>query len=433
MATIQGIYAREILDSRGIPTIECTLWMDNGSIVATSVAAGTSVGKYEALEIRDNDPNRMNGKGVLKAVNNINTIIAPSLIGKDPVQQKELDDQLIALDGTPNKSKLGANAILTVSQAILKAGAISVNSPLYYYIQQKYQLTNSLSIPSCIYTFVNGGSHGADNLDLQEFQIIPATHIDYLNSLNMGVTLFHHLEEILISKGAIHSTGIVGGFTPNLYSNSDVFEILMETIKTSPYTFAQDLFFGVDVAASEIYADGKYQLKDRSEPYTGKELIEYYKKLRSLYHVFCIEDPFEEDDVESWQTLTREIGETSRIVGDSLLVTNMEKTKQAIADAACNTLLVKPNQVGTISETIEVVKVARQANWQIIVSHRSGETNDDLIADLSVGIGADYVKFGPPQRGERVAKYNRLLQIYGEIARTGEQSNADTQQATQTT
>lgn len=433
MAVIQGIYAREILDSRGIPTIECTLWLDNGSIVATSVPAGTSVGKYEALELRDNDPNRMNGKGVLKAVNNINTIIAPALIGKDPVQQKELDDQLIALDGTPNKSKLGANAILTVSQAILKAGAISVNSPLYYYIQQKYQLSNNLSIPSCIYTIVNGGSHGADNLDLQEFQIIPASHIDYLTSLNMGVTLFHHLEEILVTKGAIHSTGMVGGFTPNLYSNSDVFEILMETIKTSPFTFAQDLFFGVDVAASEIFSDGKYQLKDRSEPYTGKELIEYYKKLRSLYHVFCIEDPFEEDDVESWQTLTRDIGETSRIVGDSLLVTNMEKTKQAIADAACNTLLVKPNQVGTISETIEVVKVARQANWQVIVSHRSGETNDDLIADLGVGIGADYVKFGPPQRGERVAKYNRLLQIYGEITQSGEQVSISSDQPIQTT
>ncbi len=415
MAVIQGIYAREILDSRGIPTIECTLWLDTGVIVATSVPAGTSVGKSESLELRDNDPTRMTGKGVLNAVNNINTIIAPALIGRDPTHQRELDEQLIALDGTPNKSKLGANAILAVSQAILKAGAVTVNAPLYYYIQQKYQLVTNLFIPSCIYTFVNGGSHGADNLDLQEFEIIPASHIDFLTSINMAVTLFHHFEEILVSKGAIHSTGLVGGFTPNLYSNSDVFELLIEAIKTSPYTFSQDLFFGVDVAASEIAREGKYQLKDRAEPYTGREMVEYYKKLRSLYHVFYIEDPFEDDDTESWKLLTQEIGDTSKIVGDDLLVSNQQKTEKAIADKLCNSILVKPNQVGTITETINVIAAARQAGWQVMLSHRSGETNDDFIADFAVGVGADYAKFGPPNRGERVAKYNRLLQIYSEI------------------
>lgn len=415
MPTIQGVYAREIIDSRGIPTIECTMWLDNGSIVATGVPSGTSVGKYEALELRDNQPERMNGKGVLTAVNNINNIIGPQVIGKDPSQQFEIDQLMVSLDGTPNKSKLGANAILAVSQAVLKAGALANGIPLYYYIQQKYQLVDNLYMPTSIFTLVNGGEHGADNLDIQEFQVIPASHIDFTNGLNMGVTMFHTLEKVLVSKGAIHSTGIVGGFTPNLYSNSDVFEILVETVKATPYTFSQDLFFGVDVAASEIYSNGKYKLKDRSEPYNTTELIDYYKKLRDLYHVFYIEDPFTEDDHAGWTTLTKDLGETTKIVGDKLLVTNPHKMQQAIDAKLCNTLIVKPNQTGTISETLEVIKIAKQVGWQIIMSHRSGETNDDLIADLAVGVGSDYTKFGPVSSGERVAKYNRLLQINTEI------------------
>jgi len=414
-ATIQGLYAREILDSRGIPTIECTLWLDNGAIVATSVPTGTSVGKYEAHELRDKDPEHMIGKGVLSAVEFLNTTIAQSLIGKDPTKQFEIDQLLVDMDGTSNKSKLGSNSILAVSQCVLKAGALSLNVPLYYYIQQKYQLVPELNMPSCIYTMVNGGEHGADNLDLQEFEIIPASHIDYETSLNMAVTLFHKIEEVLSIKGAIHSTGIVGGFTPNLYSNTDVFEILVETIKASPYTFAQDVFFGIDAAASELYKGGKYELKDRSEPYTAKEMIAYYKKLRDLYHVFYIEDPFQEDDEDSWKAITAELGETTKIVGDSFLVTNKEKTAAAIKNKTCNAVLVKPNQTGTISETIEVIRIAKEAQWQVIISHRSGETNDDFIADFAVGVGADYTKFGPPNRGERVAKYNRLLQIHQEI------------------
>lgn len=426
MPTIQGMYAREILDSRGLPTIECTLWLDNGGIVATSVPTGTSVGKFEAKELRDNDPNRMLGKGVLQAAQNINTIIAPQLIGKDAVQQEEIDQLLIQLDGSPDKSKLGANAILAVSQAVMKAGALCSNYPLYYYTQQKYGLTTDLFIPNCIYTVVNGGDHGADNLDIQEFEIIPASHIDFPSSLNMAMTLFYKLEEVLTIKGAIHSTGLVGGFTPNLYSNSDVFEILVETIKASPYTFAQDLFFGVDVAASELYINGKYQLKDKAQGYTNKELLEYYKKLRSLYHVFYIEDPFREDDLAEWKTITEEIGETTKVVGDSLLATNRDKLTLAIKDKTCNAILVKPNQVGTISETIEVIRLAKQNNIQVVVSHRSGETNDDFIADFAVGVGADYVKFGPPNRGERIAKYNRLSQIYTEIEYSKQQAGQQT-------
>ncbi len=431
MATIAGVYAREILDSRGIPTIECALWLDTGAVVATSVPTGTSVGKYEALELRDNDPNRMLGKGVQTAVNNINTILGPQLIGKDPTNQTELDQLMVDLDGTENKSKLGANAILAVSQAIMKAGALSINVPLYYYIEQKYQLTQELRIPNCLYSVINGGEHGAGNLDIQEFQIIPASHIVFKESLEMAVTLFQKIEEILILKGAIHSTGVGGGFTPNLYSNTDVFEILIETIKTSQYTFAQDLFFGVDVSAQSLYEGGKYTLKDKAQPYSSDDLFDLYKQIRDMYHVFYIEDPYQEDDIASWQKLTKELGETTKIVGDSFLATNRIKTQKAIANQSCNTILIKPNQTGTISETIEVIKMAKEAGWQVVMSHRSGETNDDFIADFAVGVGADYTKFGPPNRGERISKYNRLLQIDFEI----EQSKASpaTNTTTQTT
>lgn len=434
MAVIQGVFAREILDSRGIPTIECTIWLDTGGIVATSVPTGTSIGKYEAKELRDGDTNRMLGKGVLNSVNYINTYIGPQLIGKDPTLQQELDGLLNKMDGSENKSKLGANTILAVSQAVLKAGALCTGIPLYYYVQQKFQFTHELTMPTCIFSMINGGEHGADNLDIQEFQVIPASHIGYDEALNLGVTVFHKLEEVLVIKGAIHSTGLAGGYAPNLYSNSDVFEIMVETIKATQYTFTQDLFFGIDVAAEQIHRSGKYYLKDRSEPFSGKELLEYYKKIRDLYNVFCLEDPFHEDDHEMWQAVTAELGESTKIIGDSFLATNKTKVQDAITNRYCNTLLVKPNQVGTISETIEVIKLARANNWQIIMSHRSGETNDDLIADLAVGVGAEYVRFGPPNRGERVSKYNRLTQINYEItqARLNQPVESQSAEATAT-
>ena len=415
MATIQGIYAREILDSRGLPTLECALWLDTGGVVVTNVPTGTSIGKYEAKELRDNDPNRMLGKGALQSVRYINTYLAPQIIGKDPTHQEEIDKMLVQLDGTPDKSKVGANTLLAVSQAILKAGALSQSVPLYYYIQRKYNLTQELHIPTCIYSVVNGGKHGADNLDIQEFQVIPATFLDFPTSLNLAVTIYQRLEEVLISKGAIHSIGLVGGFTPNLYSNSDVFEILIETVKASPYTFAQDLFFGIDAAASEFYKENKYRLKDNSLGYSAKELVEYYKKLRDMYQVYYVEDPFREDDQDFWKELTTEMGETTQIVGDSLVATNKERLQAAIDSKMCNAVLVKPNQVGTVSEAIEVVSLAKQHKWNVVVSHRSGETNDDFIADFAVGVGANYTKFGPPNRGERISKYNRLLQIDTEI------------------
>lgn len=425
MASIQGIYAREILDSRGIPSIETTLWLDSGAIVATSVPGGTSVGKYEAKELRDGDQSRRGGKGVLRAVATINTVLAPKLIGKDPTKQDEIDTMLIQMDGTKDKANLGANTLLSISQAVLKAGAVTQNQPVYYYLHHTYGLSREFVMPANIYTVINGGAHGADNLDIQEFQIIPASHLDFPTSLEIATAILRGLEKILIQKGATHSVGMVGGFTPNLYSNSDVFEILVETIKASPYTFAQDIFFGVDVAASSIYSGGKYKLKDRPSAYSTAELVQYYKKLRDLYNVFLIEDPFQEDDEAGWKKLMAELGETTKVVGDSLTVTNIEKTKQAITKGLCNAILIKPNQIGTIKETVDVIRLAREANWQVVMSHRSGETNDDIIADLAVGLGADYTKFGPPQRGERVAKYNRLDQIYQEML--AEQQSRTTQ------
>jgi len=415
MASIQGLSAREILDSRGIPTVECSLWLDTGVVVVASVPGGTSKGKYEAAELRDNQPDHMDGQGVLNAVSNVNTIIAPLLIGRDPTTQTEIDQLLILTDGTEQKTKLGCNAILAASLCVAKAGAATQGLPLYKYVSKLANLTDTFAIPTCIYTLINGGEHGADNLDIQEFQIVPASHIDFPNSLNMGVSLYHQLEDVLISKGAIHSVGLVGGFTPNLYNNTDAFELLVETAKTSSYTFAQDLFFGVDMAASSLYRDGKYHLKDKAQPYSSQDLFDYYSMLRNVYQVFSIEDPFHDDDWKSWQGLTTDLGATTSIVADSFLATNLARTQKAIQEKACNSISVKPNEVGTITETLEVIRQAKAANWQIVMSHRSGETNDDAIADLAVGTGADYCKFGPPQRGERVAKYNRLLQIYQEL------------------
>ncbi len=417
MAAIQHIYAREILDSRGIPTVECNIWLDTGHMVSSSVPTGTSKGKYEALELRDKDPQRMNGQGVLQAVNNIHTVIAPQIIGKDPTQQVEIDGLLIQLDGTENKSKLGANAILAVSQAVLKAGSAATGLPLYQYIYRLFGFTEGYSIPSCVYTMINGGKHGAGNLDIQEFQLLPATNLDYRSSLEIAVTFFQKLGEVLISKNAIHSVGITGGYAPNLYSNIDAFEILVETTKMTPYTYAQDIFLGLDVSASGFFNNGKYSLKDRSEPHSSQDLLEYYQKMKQLYHIMYLEDPFAEDDIKSWKKMTSLLGEQTSIVGDSLLATNKQRLIDAQNKGLCNGILVKPNQVGTIWETIEVIKQAKAQNWQVIISHRSGETTDDLIADLSVACRADYVKFGPPNRGERTTKYNRLLDLHDKLER----------------
>jgi len=418
MAKIAKLQAREILDSRGTPTVETTLWLDTGHWATAAVPSGSSTSKHEAVELRDNDPQRFHGQGVLKAVSNVNQIIAPKIIGLDPSQQTQLDQTLINLDGTSNKAKLGGNAILSVSEANLKAAASSYKLPIYQYIAKKYQLVKDLKkLPSPTFNIINGGAHGAGNLDFQEFHIVPSLRFPYHQALEIGGEIYHSLENTLKTRRAIHSVGDEGGFAPNLFTNMDALEIILEAINQTEHKFAQDVFLGLDVAASWFYKNGRYQIKDRAQPYSRDELIAYYLQLNREYRLFSLEDPLEADDWDGWAKLTSDLSSDTLIVGDDLLITNKLRVQKAIDKKACNAILIKPNQIGTISETIEVIKICRQAGWKIIVSHRSGETNDSFIADFAVGTGADYTKFGAPARGERVVKYNRLLAIESQLNR----------------
>ncbi|OGY16901.1 MAG: phosphopyruvate hydratase [Candidatus Chisholmbacteria bacterium RIFCSPHIGHO2_01_FULL_48_12] len=416
MPKIQALKAREILDSRGIPTLETEIWLDSGHSAIASIPSGTSTGKYEAVELRDSDSTRFNGKGVLKAAANVNTVIAPQLVGRDPQSQIEIDQLLINLDGTNNKARLGANATLSVSQAVCEVAAASLNLPTYLYLIWKYRGKDKVDhLPTPIFNLINGGKHGAGNLDFQEFHLIPATTKTFPQSLQIGAEIYQTLEKVLIDRGAIHSVGVEGGFAPNLLTNLDALEALMATIRATPYQFAKDVFLGLDVAASSFFQSGRYTIKDRAQPFSPEEFLSYYEELDKTYHLFSLEDPLQEDDWSGWQALTQLIGQTTLIVGDDLLATNKNRLRQAITKQACTAILVKPNQIGTISETVEVINLARQTNFKVIISHRSGETTDDFIADFAVGLEADYTKFGAPVRGERVAKYNRLLAIESQI------------------
>ena len=419
MATIKQIWAREILDSRGMPTIEVAGQLDSGQIAIFSVPAGASTGSHEAIELRDQDEDRFYGKGVLKAVNNVNTVLAQAVLGKDPSNQEEIDNILINLDGTPNKSKLGANAILAVSGLALRLGAIANNLTLYSWVlslMKKMGITVYTKIPTPIFNIVNGGLHGASNLDFQEFHIVPVSSKSYSEGLRMAAEIYMVAGNKLRQKGAIHSVGDEGGFAPNLFTNMDALELLVESIKQTRYGLGRDVFLGLDAAASVFYKNGSYQIKDKTSPLDKPAMLEYYKVLNDQYHLAILEDPLEEDDWEGWKKITEMLASETIIVGDDLLVTNPEKVQKAITEKACTAVLVKPNQVGTISETLKVIKLARENGLKIVVSHRSGETNDWFIADFAVGVGADYVKFGAPARGERVAKYNRLLTIESEIS-----------------
>jgi len=419
MATIKQIWAREILDSRGMPTIEAAGQLDSDQIAVFSVPAGASTGSHEAIELRDQDEDRFYGKGVLKAVNNVNTTLRQAVLGKDPSNQEEIDNILINLDGTPNKSKLGANAILAVSGLTLRLGAIANNLTLYSWVLslvKKMGITVYTKIPTPIFNIVNGGLHGASNLDFQEFHIIPVSSKSYSEGLRMAAEIYMVAGDKLRQKGAIHSVGDEGGFAPNLFTNMDALELLVESIKQTRYGLGRDVFLGLDAAASVFYKNGSYQIKDKTSPLDKPAMLEYYKVLNDQYHLAILEDPLEEDDWEGWKKITEMLASETIIVGDDLLVTNPEKVQKAITEKACTAVLVKPNQVGTISETLRVIKLARENGLKIVVSHRSGETNDWFIADFAVGVGADYVKFGAPARGERVAKYNRLLTIESEIS-----------------
>jgi len=418
MAKIKRIWSREILDSRATPTIETACLLDNGHIVAASVPSGSSTGSYEALELRDNDPDRFLGKGVLKAVGNVNRILGPAIIGMDPREQVAIDNKLNQIDGTENKSKLGGNAILSISLAVAKAGAIAANTSLYFWINYLAQQTNSkykVKMPTPLFNMINGGLHGAGNLDFQEFHVIPITAKGFSEGLRECVEIYLTIGENLVHRGAIHSVGDEGGYAPNLFTNADALGVFVESIKQTKYQLGRDVFLGLDVAAGSFYKNGEYTIKDKSAPMDDNQLLDFYKKLNDQYKLALIEDPFYEDGWKSWKEIYKELSNDLIIVGDDLLATNPKRVKKAIEEKACNGILVKPNQIGTITETLNVIKIAKDANWKIVVSHRSGETNDSFIADFAVGVGADYVKFGAPARGERVVKYNRLSAIESEL------------------
>lgn len=415
--TIHSIVAREILDSRGNPTVETTVILQSGYRGTASVPSGASVGKYEAVELRDKDENRYNGMGVLTAVTNVNTVIAPKLVGLDALDQKKIDETMIALDATPNKSKLGANSILSVSLACAVAAANHAKQPLYRYLSELAgrQPAKIERMPTPLFNIINGGKHGAGNLNFQEFMVIPASNKPFHDALQIGAELYHHLKQILNYRNAIHSVGDEGGFAPNLFTNMEALELLMEAIKATKYRFGTDVFFGMDIAASQFKTPRGYQIKDKPQLLSGRQFIDYLKELHSKYRLLLLEDALEEDDWAGWATLTREVGRDILIVGDDLLVTNPERLARAIAEGAANAILLKPNQIGTLSEFLAVVALAKKHDIKCIVSHRSGETNDTFIADLAVAVQSEYVKFGAPARGERVAKYNRLLQIEKEL------------------
>lgn len=419
---IYSITAREILDSRGNPTIETTVIFESGYRGVASVPAGASLGTYEAQELRDGDEKRYNGMGVLKAVANVNTVIGPHLKGMDGSNQGQIDKAMVDLDGTPNKAKLGANSILSVSLATAVAAANEQRVPLYAYLNTMFSaslLTKMERIPTPTFNVINGGLHGAGNLDFQEFHIVPATSKPYHEALQMGAELYHSLKKILIYRNAVHSVGDEGGFAPNLFTNLDALEIIMEGIGQLPqYRFGTDVFLGLDVAASHFKTDRGYVIKDRASGFTPKDFIKYLKDLHAKYHLLTLEDPLDEDDWENWTEITQQMGTDVLIVGDDLLATNPERLKKALELKACSAILLKPNQIGTLSEFLAVVVMAKKNDIKCIVSHRSAETNDSTIADLAVAIQSDYVKFGAPARGERVAKYNRLLQIESELLGT---------------
>lgn len=408
--TIKDIKAREILDSRGNPTIEVELTTEGGVFTA-SVPSGASTGKYEAVELRDEDDRYM-GKGVLLAIRNINKEIAPKLIGMEVFNQVEVDQFLIDLDGTHNKSVLGANAILVVSMAVCRAAAFEKNIPLYKHIKELSKDFTKDFLPKPSFNIINGGAHAGNSLDIQEFMIIPQENL-FSENLRIASEVYHNLKKILLEKYGKDSTNVgdEGGFAPSLNNSKEALDLIMSAIDKAGYSGKVKL--GLDSAASEFFKDGKYLYEGKER--TGKEMIEVYQELVKEYPLISIEDGFDQDDFESWSELTKVLGDKITIIGDDLLVTNIERIKQMKKIEACNGLLLKINQIGTVSESLEAARMARSFGWKIMVSHRSGETTDSFIADLSAGIGSEFIKSGSVTRGERVVKYNRLMKIEDEI------------------
>jgi len=408
MPTIVEVIGREILDSRGNPTVEVEVLLESGITGRASVPSGASTGSHEALELRDKDPKRYLGRGVQKAVGNIHRMIAPKLLGMDVLDQKGIDRAMLQLDGTPNKTRLGANAILAVSLACAKAAANHLGIPLYQHLGG----LSATQLPLPLMNILNGGVHADNNLDLQECMILPIGAKSFREALRMGVEVFHHLKSILKKKGYHTSVGDEGGFAPKLQSNEEAFFLITKAIKKAGYRPGRDVALGIDAAATEFYRNGFYFLKAEKKPKrTFAEMIDYYEALIKKFPILSIEDGLAEDDWKGWKMMTVRLGKKVQLVGDDLFVTNPKRLSRGIREGVANAILIKPNQIGTLTETLEVIEMAKRAGYQTIISHRSGETEDTTIADVAVGTNAGQIKTGAPSRTDRVAKYNQLIRI----------------------
>lgn len=407
MSLIVEIYAREVLDSRGNPTVEVEVTTENGTVGSAIVPSGASTGVHEAVELRDGDKTRYLGKGTLNAVNNVNEIIAEELIGFDVFDQVGVDRALIQIDGTENKSKLGANAILGVSMAVARAAAIESDTPLYEYIGG----VNAKTLPVPMMNILNGGEHADNNVDIQEFMVMPAGACSFKEALRMGTEVFHNLKSVLKSKGYNTAVGDEGGFAPNLNSNEEALKTIMEAIEKAGYVAGKDIFLALDVASSEMYENGKYNFKGEGKIYSSEELVNYYCDLVEKYPIISIEDGLSEDDWDGWKLLTEKIGNKVQLVGDDLFVTNYSRLNMGIEKGIANSILIKLNQIGTITETLDAIELAKTHGYTCVISHRSGETEDTTIADLAVAVNAGQIKTGSASRTDRICKYNQLLRI----------------------
>ncbi|MFC1907859.1 phosphopyruvate hydratase [Chloroflexota bacterium] len=416
MSTIENIKAREILDSRGNPTLEVEVELADGTTDRASVPSGASTGKYEAMELRDGDNSRFNGLGVLKAITNVNKDIATAIIGMPATDQAAIDHKLIKLDGTTKKSHLGANAILGVSLAVAHAAANLLDMPLYRYLGSE----SSYTLPVPMMNILNGGKHATNSTDFQEFMVVPAGASSFSRALQMGAEVYHCLKRVLRDKGLDTNVGAEGGFAPSLSSNQQAVEAIMSAIEKAGYKPGKDCFIALDPAASEFYKDDQYILPREGISLSSNEMVDYYIKWAASYPIISIEDGMAEDDWTGWQLLTQKLGDKIQIVGDDLYVTNVNRLSKGISLKASNSILIKPNQIGTLTETIAAIKMAQETGWTAIVSHRSGETEDTTIADLAVGLNTGQIKTGAPCRSERTVKYNRLLKIEDEL---GEKAN----------
>jgi len=412
METIEIVFAREILDSRGNPTVEVEVGLSDGGWGQAAVPSGASTGKFEALELRDGDQKRYSGKGVLKAVDNVNTTIGPAITGMDPFDQSFIDTTMIELDGTPNKEKLGANSLLGVSLAVARAASDSLGIPLYRYIGG----TNARRLPMPMMNILNGGMHASNNLDLQEFMIVPKGGETFKDALRIGAEVFHSLAKVLSDKGFSTGVGDEGGFAPNLTSNDQGIEMILHGIEKAGYIPGEDVVLALDAAACSFYKNGKYTfiMSDQSER-DSMMMIDFYTELADRYPIFSLEDGLDESDWDGWKVLTQRLGDKIQIVGDDLFVTNPERIARGIKESSANAVLIKLNQIGTLTETLHAIEMAHRIGWKTIISHRSGETEDSFIADLSVATGSGQIKTGSLSRSERICKYNRLLRIEEEL------------------